>query len=421
MARSPGPLANGDVVVTGLGVVSPAGNTVDEFWQGLTSGKSCVGPITHLDATDYTCRIAAEVRDFDPEAYMDRKDARRLSRFLQFATAAAKMAIEDAGLDLEQEDRERIGVLVGSGIGGLDILGEQYERQLNMGPSKVSPFLVPFMIPDMASGWISIQYGLKGPNSCVVTACSTGANAIGDAAHLIARGEADVMICGGTEAPITPIGVAGFCAARALSTRNDDPEHASRPFDKDRDGFVMGEGAGVIVLESRQHAEKRGATVLAEIIGYAQTADAFHITQPDPEADGATRSMRLAVENAGLQPEDVEYVNAHGTSTPYNDRLETAAIHRAFGEHAKSLMVSSIKSMIGHTLGAAGALESIATILALKNGVVPPTINYETPDPDCDLDYVPNEARQADLRIAIKNSFGFGGHNVTLVYKRHDG
>lgn len=414
-----GPLAPGTVVITGMGVVSPAGNSLDEFWHNLVNGKSCVGPITHLDATEYSCRIAAEVRDFDPERYMEKKDARRLSRFLQFATAAADMAIQNACLDLESVDRERVGVLVGSGIGGLDILGEQYERQLQGGPGRVSPFLVPFMIPDMASGWISIRHQLKGPNSCVVTACSTGANAIGDAAHLIARGEADVMLCGGTEAPITPIGVAGFCAAKALSTRNDDPEHASRPFDKDRDGFVMGEGAGVLVLESREHALARNAKILAEVVGYAQTADAYHITQPDPDADGARRSMLLALRNAGIQPEEVNYVNAHGTSTAYNDRLETAAIRKAFGDHADRLMVSSTKSMIGHTLGAAGALESIAVVLALRNGVVPPTINYQTPDPDCDLDYVPNQARKAEVKVAIKNSFGFGGHNVTLVFKRH--
>lgn len=412
---------NRRVVVTGLGAVTPVGNDIEEFWRNIVAGANGISRITQIDPSDFPCQIAAEVKDFDPSRFLDPKECRRLSRFLQFAVAASDMAIQDACLELDNEDKERIGVLIGSGIGGLDILGEQHRRQIEGGPGKVSPFLVPYMIPDMASGYVSIRHGLKGPNSCVVTACSTGANAIGDAAHIILRGEADVMIAGGVEAPITEIGVAGFCAARAVSTRNDDPEHASRPFDKERDGFVMGEGGGVLILESDEHAKKRNARIYAEIVGYAMSADAFHITQPDPQADGASRSMALALKSARLQPTDIDYINAHGTSTPYNDRLETLAIREVFGEHAYKLAVSSTKSMIGHGLGAAGAVESIACIKALQDGVIPPTINYEVPDPECDLDYVPNQSRKQQIQYAMKNSFGFGGHNVTLIFKRSDG
>jgi 3-oxoacyl-[acyl-carrier-protein] synthase II len=409
------------VVITGLGAITPIGNTAAEFWRNAVSGVSGAGRITLFDATGYGTQIAGEVRGFDPEKHMDRKDAKRLTRFLQFAVVASDMAIEDACLQFESEDRDRIGVLIGSGIGGLDILTDQLRRLFSGGPDKVSPFLVPFMIPDMASGFVSIRHGLKGPNTCVVTACSTGANAIGDAAQIICRGEADVMLAGGCEAPITEIGVAGFASARAVTTRNDDPTRASRPFDAERDGFLIAEGAGVLVLESLEHALGRQARIHAELVGYAMSADAFHITQPDPEADGARRSMALALKSANLQPTDIDYINAHGTSTPYNDRLETKAIHRVFGEHAHGLAVSSTKSMIGHTLGAAGAIESIACIKAIETGTIPPTINYEHPDPECDLDYVPNAARQAPIRTAMKNSFGFGGHNATLIFAKYDG
>ena len=389
---------------------------MEAFWGNAVAGKSGVSQISALDASEFSARIAGEVKDFDPDTWIDRKDSRRLSRFLQFTVAATDMAIADSGLELDAVDRERAGVLIGSGIGGLDVLGEQHRRQIDGGPGRVSPFLVPYMIPDMASGYVSIRHGLKGPNSCVVTACSTGANAIGDASHVIRRGEADIMIAGGAEAPITEIGLAGFCAARALSTRNDEPERASRPFDLNRDGFVMGEGAGILVLESLERARARGARIYAEIISYAMSADAFHITLPEPEGDGARRSMTLALKYAGLSPEQIGYINAHGTSTPPGDRIETAAIKKAFAEHAKSVPVSSTKSMIGHTLGAAGAIESIVCIKALETGILPPTINYETPDPDCDLDYIPNRARNANIDFAMKNSFGFGGHNVTLIF-----
>jgi 3-oxoacyl-[acyl-carrier-protein] synthase II len=404
------------VVITGLGAITPLGNDVDTFWSNVVAGESGVGRITALDVTDFSAQIAAEVRDFDPDAWLDKKESRRLSRFLQFTVAASDMALEDSCLKLDAVDLERVGVLIGSGIGGLDILGEQHRKQIEGGPGRVSPFLVPYMIPDMASGYVSIRHGFKGPNSCVVTACSTGANAIGDAAHIIRRGEADIMIAGGAEAPITEIGLAGFCAARALSTRNDSPATASRPFDLTRDGFVMGEGSGIVILESLEHATRRGAKVYAEIVGYAMSADAFHITQPEPEGDGARRSMSLALKYSGLQPEQIGYVNAHGTSTPYGDRLETLAIKKVFGGNAPP--VSSTKSMIGHTLGAAGSIESIVCVKALQTGALPPTINYETPDPECDLDYVPNEARAVQAEYAMKNSFGFGGHNVTLIFKK---
>lgn len=406
------------VVITGLGAISPIGNDVETFWRNALVGKNGIGKITFFDPSRFACQIAGEVKDFDASAFLDAKEARRLTRFIQFAVAASDMAIRNACLDLESEDRNRIGVLIGSGIGGLDILTENLRRLFSDGPDKVSPFLVPYMIPDMASGYVSIRYNLKGPNSCVVTACSTGANAIGDAAAIIKRGEADVMIAGGVEAPIVEISLGGFSAARALSTRNDDPEHASRPFDAKRDGFVMSEGAGILVLESLRHARERNARIFAELVGYAQTADAFHITQPEPSADGAARSMALAMKYASLKPEEITYINAHGTSTPYNDRLETLAIKKVFSEHAYKVPISSTKSMIGHSLGAAGALESIICIKALQENWIPPTINYEFPDPECDLDYVPNKARQAEMRFAMKNSFGFGGHNATLIFAK---
>ncbi len=409
------------VVITGLGAITPVGHNVQDSWTAIQQGMSGTGPITLLDASDYSSRVAGEVKDWNPEDWLDRKEAKRLSRFLQFAVAASDMAISDSGLNLGSVDKERVGVMLGSGIGGLDILGEQHRRQIDGGPDRVSPFLVPYMIPDMASGYVSIRHGLKGPNTCVVTACSTGANAIGDSMHILLRNEADVMIAGGVEAPITEIGLSGFCAARAVTTNNDNPTTASKPFDLNRDGFVIGEGAGVAVLETLAHATARGAKPLAEIVGYAMTGDAYHITQPDPEGDGARRSMTLALKYAGLNPSDIGYINAHGTSTPYNDRLETLAIKKTFGEYAAKVAVSSVKSMVGHSLGASGAVESIICIKALQDGVIPPTINYETPDPDCDLDYVANQSRAAEIQYAMKNSFGFGGHNVTLIFKKSDG
>jgi 3-oxoacyl-[acyl-carrier-protein] synthase II len=407
------------VVVTGVAAITPLGLNVDTTWRSILASKSGVSHITHFDTSNFSVKIAAEVKDFDPSHWLDSKEAKRLTRFLMFAVATADMAIEDACLEFDSLNRERIGVLIGSGIGGLDILTEQARRLIEGGPGRVSPFLVPYMIPDMASGYVSIRHNLKGPNSCVVTACSTGANAIGDAMQLLRRGEADIMLAGGVEAPIVEISVAGFASARALSSRNDDPERASRPFDKERDGFVMGEGGGVLVLETLEHAQSRNARIYAEITGYAQTADAFHITQPDPESDGAKRSMALALEYSGLQSSDISYINAHGTSTPLNDKQETLAIKKVFGEHAYHIPISSTKSLFGHTLGAAGAIESIICIKAIQDQKLPPTINYEFPDPECDLDYIPNTPRDAVVNHVMKNSFGFGGHNVSLVFSKY--
>ncbi|MCS7272834.1 MAG: beta-ketoacyl-ACP synthase II [Fimbriimonadales bacterium] len=403
------------VVVTGIGLVTPLGIGSEAFWEGLTLPRRVIGPITRFDASGYSTRIAAEVKDFDPNQFMDRRDARRASRFIQFAVAATTLALQDAQLEITDANRERIGVLIGSGIGGIDYMDAQVRILDRHGPERISPFLPVMMIPDMASGFVSIQFGLKGPNLCAVTACSTGADAIGLATRLIQYGDADVMLAGGSEAAIEPIGIAAFCAARAMSTRNDDPEHASRPFDAERDGFVMGEGAGVLVLEALEHAQARGARIYAEVLGYGATADAYHVTQPDPEGDGAARAMRKALQDAGLQPTDIDYINAHGTSTRYNDAKETLAIKRVFGEYAYQLPVSSTKSVTGHLLGAAGAVETAACILALQHQTIPPTINYEHPDPECDLDYVPNTPRPAKLRYVMNNSFGFGGHNSVLV------
>jgi 3-oxoacyl-[acyl-carrier-protein] synthase II len=412
------PRPSGRVVVTGLGAITPLGTGVEKTWSNLLAGKSGVRSISLMDASEFTTQIAGEVPDFNAEDWLDAKDAKRVDRFIAFASTASTMALRDSCLPIEGEIVNDIGVLIGSGIGGLTFMSEQTRRLHDSGPGRVSPFLVPYMIPDMASGYVSIQNGLKGPNTCVVTACSTGANAIGDAYHIIKRGDAVAMLAGGAEAPINEIGLAGFCSARALSTRNDDPQRASRPFDLNRDGFVMAEGAAVLILEDYEFAKARNARIYAEIIGYGMSGDAFHMTQPDPEADGAFRAMRMALRTADLKPEDVQYINAHGTSTAYNDRLETLAIKRAFGEHARKLAVSSTKSMIGHTLGAAGAVEALFCILAMKEGIIPPTINLETPDPDCDLDYVPNQARKAEVHVSLSNSFGFGGHNVSLVMRK---
>jgi 3-oxoacyl-[acyl-carrier-protein] synthase II len=407
------------VVVTGLGVVSPIGVGHQAFWEGLAAGRPGVARISRFDPSGLATQIAGEVRDFDPAAYMDRKEVRRNDRFVQLAYAAARMAMEHARLAITPANATRTGVLIGSGIGGIATWEEQHRVMLDRGPGRVSPFFVPMMIVNMASGVTAILTGARGPSSCVVTACATGGNAIGDAARLIERGEADAMLAGGAEAAITPLAIAGFASMKAMSTRNDEPAQASRPFDATRDGFVMGEGAGVVVLEALEHAEARGATILAELAGYGVTTDAYHITQPDPEGDGAYRSMAAALADAGAAPEEVDYINAHGTSTPYNDRLETLAIKRLFGAHARRLAVSSTKSMTGHLLGAAGGVECIACVLALQHQVMPPTINYRTPDPDCDLDYVPNTARPARLRTVMSNAFGFGGHNATLVLRAY--
>ena len=408
------------VVITGLGAITPVGNTAADFWQALLAGKSGIGPITRFDAAEYDAKIAGEVKGFEPTAFIDKKEARRMDRFTQFAIAAAKMALDDSGIDLEKADKSRIGSFVGSGIGGMDTLHEQYKNLFEKGPNRVSPFFIPMMIANMAAGQVSIAFGLQGPSSCVVTACATGTNCIGDAMKVIQRGDADVMVAGGTEAAISPAGMAGFCSMKALSTRNDAPEKASRPFEKERDGFVMGEGSGIVILESLEHALARGARIYAELAGYGTNADAYHVTAPAPEGAQAARCMELAIKDAGLQVTDVDYINAHGTSTPLNDKNETLGIKALFGDHAKNLAVSSIKSMTGHLLGAAGGIECVATALTVANDMMPPTINYDTPDSDLDLDYVPNQARAKVVRVALSNSFGFGGHNATLLVKKFE-
>jgi 3-oxoacyl-[acyl-carrier-protein] synthase II len=407
------------VVITGVGAVTPVGNTAEEFWAAVIAGKSGIGPITRFDTTGYPTRIAGEVRGFESLKYIEKKDDRKFDPFLKYAIACAVMAVEDAGLKVEQVDGTRFGVLVGSGIGGIGTLLDSHVTLLNKGPDRVSPFFIPMLIINMASGLISMRFGAKGPNSSVVTACATGNHAIGDAMRIIQRGDADVMIAGGAEAIILPLTIAGFCQMKAMSTRNDEPTKASRPFDADRDGFVCGEGGGLLILESLEHAIKRDARIYAEVVGYGMTGDAHHMTAPDPEGDGAARAMAAAVRDAGFAPSAVGYINAHGTSTPYNDKFETLAIKRVFGEHARKLAVSSTKSMTGHLLGAAGGIEAIATVLAIHHGILPPTINYEKPDPDCDLDYVPNQARKQDVEVALSNAFGFGGTNATLAFRKY--
>lgn len=406
------------VVITGLGIISPVGNDVSSFWNSLKTGKGGVGPLTSFDATNFDSRIAAEVKGFDPGLYgMDPKEARRTAKFVQYAIAASKQAIESSGMDLNKENKERIGVLIGSGIGSLYVIEEEHKIMLSKGPSRLSPFLIPMLIVNEASGYVGIKFGLKGPNLCVATACASGSHAVGDAFRIIERGDADVMIAGGTESCIVPTAVGGFCALRALSKRNDNPGKASRPFDRDRDGFVMAEGCGLVVMETLEHANKRKANIIAEMAGFGMTCDAYHITAPDPDGEGAARAMTLALADAGLKPEEVDYINAHGTSTKLNDKVETLSMKRAFGAHAKKVMVSSTKSMTGHLLGAAGGVEFVACCLAIRDGVVPPTINYEYPDPDCDLDYVPNTARESKVKVCMSNSLGFGGHNASLVVK----
>jgi len=409
------------VVITGLGVISPLGNDTASFWQGLKEGRSGIDKTTTFDVTDYDSRISGEVKGFNPELYgISKKDCHRMEKFVQYALASSYQAIKDSGLDLEKEDKERIGVLVGSGIGSLRIIEEEHKLLLKSGPGRLSPFLIPMLIVNEASGQIAIAYGFKGPNSCVTTACASGSHAIGDAMRVIQRGEADIMITGGTESCIAPLGVGGFCALKALSTKNDQPQKASRPFDAQRDGFVIAEGCGVVVLESLEHARRRNAAIYAELVGFGMSCDAYHITAPDPDGQGAALAIKAALKDAKLKPEDVSYINAHGTSTKLNDKVETMAIKLALGDYAKKVMLSSTKSMTGHLLGAAGGVEFVVCCLVIKDGIVPPTINYEFPDPDCDLDYVPNTARKTKVNVCLSNSLGFGGQNATLVVKKYE-
>jgi len=406
------------VVVTGLGIISPVGTGKEAFWEGLIEGRSGVRRITHFDASEFKTQIAAEVSDFNPENYIDKKEARRMDRFTQFAVVAAKLALADAAVDLEALDRDRVGVILGCGIGGIGTFEEQTRVLITRGPNRVSPFLVPMMISNMGAGYIAIFNQFYGPNSTVVTACASSNHAIGEAFRIIQRGEADMMLTGGAEAAITPVALAGFCAMKAMSTRNDAPERACRPFDAARDGFVIGEGAAILILERLEHALARGARIYAEVVGYGQSSDAYHITAPDPDGAGAAKAMARALADAGLRPDEVSYINAHGTSTLLNDKVETMAIKRVFGEHAYRIPISSTKSMTGHLLGAAGGIEAAACVLSITHGMIPPTINYEYPDPECDLDYVPNKARREEVKVALSNGLGFGGHNATLVFKR---
>ncbi|MCT4542715.1 MAG: beta-ketoacyl-ACP synthase II [Vallitalea sp.] len=407
------------VVITGLGVISPVGNNVDDYWNNLKEGNIGFNRISTFDPTEYKAKIVAEVKDFDPKEYMQRKRAKRMDRFAQFSIAATKQAIEDSGLDLEKEDKERIGVIVGTGIGGLGTIEKESQKLLNKGPNKISPMFIPTVITNMAAGNIAIEYGLKGICTNVVTACATSTNTIGDATRIIQYGDADVMVAGGAESCIAPIGVAGFTALTALSC-SEDPNTASRPFDKNRDGFVMGEGSGIVILEELEHAKARGANILAEVIGYGSTCDAYHITSPAPGGEGAARSMKLALKDAGIKPEDISYINAHGTSTEYNDKLETAAIKKVFNDYAYKIPISSTKSMIGHLLGAAGAVEIVACVKTILDGYIHPTVGYTTPDEECDLDYVPVKGRKANVEYVLSNSLGFGGHNATLVIKKYE-
>ncbi|MDB5085617.1 MAG: fabF [Bacilli bacterium] len=407
------------VVVTGMGVISPLGNRVDTFWNALLEGKSGISRLDRFDASDFACQIAGQVNDFEPEDYIDKKDARRMDRFAQFAVAAAKQAMEQSGLEITEENEEEVGVYIGSGIGGITTLSENIITLHERGPKRVSPLLIPMMISDMASGQVSIQFGAKGPNSSPISACATGTNAIGDAFKIIERGQADVMICGGSESAIVPVAFAGFTNAKAICTSyNDRPTEASRPFDAHRDGFVLGEGAGILVIEELEHAQTRGATILAEVVGYGMSGDAYHVTAPAPEGAGAARAMRFALKDAHINPAEIDYINAHGTSTDLNDKFETMAIKNAFGDYAYQVAISSTKSMTGHLLGAAGGIEAIACVMSIQDQIVPPTINLTTPDPECDLDYVPGQARPIKVDCVMSNSFGFGGHNASIILKR---
>ncbi len=409
------------VVITGLGVISPLGNDVASFWQGLVDGRSGIDKITTFDATDYDSKISGEVKGFNPELYeISKKECRRMELFVQYALASAYQAIKDSGLELEKENKERIGVVVGSGIGSLRIIEEEHKVLLKSGPGRLTPFLIPMLIVNEAPGHIAIAHGFKGPNFCVTTACASGSHSIGDAFRIIQRGDADIMIAGGTESCVAPTGVGGFCALKALSRRNDQPQKASRPFDAQRDGFVIAEGCGIVVLESLEHAKRRKAMIYGEMAGFGMSCDAYHITAPDPDGYGASLAMKAALKDAKLNPADVDYINAHGTSTKLNDKIETLAIKISLGDQAKKVMVSSTKSMTGHLLGAAGGVEFVVCCMAIKEGTVPPTINYEFPDPECDLDYVPNTARKTKVDFCLSNSLGFGGHNATLVVKRFE-
>jgi 3-oxoacyl-[acyl-carrier-protein] synthase II len=407
-------------VITGLGVISPLGNSLERFWSGLCNGKSGITRITKFDSTGYDCRIASEVKDFDPLDFIPKKDIKKMDTFIQYAMAASILAVEDSMLSIAEADRDRIGVLIGSGIGGMQAIEKYHSILLEKGPKRISPFFIPMSIVNLASGNISIHFGIKGPNTSVVTACATGTHAIGDAFRIIQRGDADAMIAGGAESVITPLAVAGFCAMNALSTRNDDPERASRPFEMNRDGFVMGEGAGVVIIEERDKALSRGARIYAEILGYGTSSDAYHISAPDPDALGPSLSMERAIADSGIPSDEIDYINAHGTSTPLNDRVETESIKRVFGSHARNLIVSSNKSMLGHLLGAAGGVEAVASCLSIHHSLIPPTINYEESDPECDLDYCPNKAKKKKVSRVLKNSFGFGGTNACLVLSAPD-
>ncbi|MFH1783916.1 MAG: beta-ketoacyl-ACP synthase II [bacterium] len=407
------------VVITGLGIISPIGIGKDAFWASCVAGKSGVGKLTFFDASQYACQIDAEVKDFNPEDFIEKKKIRRMDRFAQFGFAAAKLAVEDSKIDFGKDDPYRAGIIIGSGIGGLSTLEREHTSLIQKGPGRISPFLIPMMISNIAAGEVAIHYGLRGVNYSVTSACATSAHAIGDALRMIQYGSADVILAGGSDASITPIGFGGFCAIKSLSTRNDEPQKASRPFDKDRDGFVMGEGAGVMVLESMEHALKRGATIYAELAGYGATDDAYHITAPSPDGQSAAKAMEIAMQDACVKPQEVDYINAHGTSTILNDKTETLAIKNVLGEHAKKVSISSTKSMTGHLLGAAGVVELSACVMSIESGVIAPTINYETPDPECDLDYVPNKAREKQVNVAMSNSFGFGGHNAVVVVKKY--
>ncbi|OLS02068.1 beta-ketoacyl-ACP synthase II [Tissierella creatinophila] len=408
------------IVITGLGCVTPIGTGKDKFWEAIKAGKSGVGPITRFDTTDFTCKIAAEVKDFNPEDYLDKKEAKRMDRFTQYAVVAARGAIEDGNINLDKLNRDNIGVILGTGIGGLETFEAEHKKLLERGPKRVSPLLIPMMITNMGAAQVSMDLGLKGSTMTITTACASATHAIGESFRMIEKGIMDMVVTGGTEASITPVGLAGFCSMKALSTNNDNPQKASRPFDKERDGFIMGEGAGIIVLEELEHALKRGATIYGEIVGYGSTSDAYHITQPDPEAMGGTNAMRLALEEGNVDYRDVGYINAHGTSTYFNDKLETIAIKNLFKEHAKDINISSTKSMTGHLLGAAGGVEAIVTTLALKEGIIPPTTNYDHPDEECDLNYTPNKMVERNIKYALSNSLGFGGHNASLLFKKYE-
>jgi len=408
------------VVITGMGVVSSLGMGSDEFWNSIKEGKNGISLVTKIDASNMTSKVAAEIKEFDAIQYIDKKEARRMDRYSQYAIAATKMAVDSSGLDVEKINKNRFGAIVGSGIGGIETFETQHSVYLEKGSGRVSPFFIPMMISNMAVGLIAMRFGAKGFNECVVTACATSTNAVGDAFKVIQRGDADIMITGGAEACITPMAFSGFCSMKALST-NEDPSCASRPFDAQRDGFVMGEGSGILIIEELEHAKARGANIIAEIVGYGSTNDAYHMTAPAPEGEGAARCMKMAIDDAGISADEIGYINAHGTSTEYNDKFETAAIKTVFGEYSKKVPISSTKSMTGHLLGAAGAVETIISAMSLKEGYLPPTINYSTPDPECDLDYIPNQGRKADINYALSNSLGFGGHNATIVLKKYQG